>query len=81
MIRVLRPTSVRHFSPCQNQLQSLAKVQYYNHHHYHEALDNLIPADVYFGRAKEVKSRREEAKRRTLRERRRHNRQLMYNSL
>lgn len=48
-----------------------AFVHYYNYQRYHESLDNLTPADVYFGRAEEVKSRREETKERTLRARRR----------
>jgi transposase InsO family protein/transposase-like protein len=56
-------------------------VAYYNHHRYHEALDNLTPADVYFGRAEEVLTRREETKLATLQERRRHNLQLALNSL
>jgi len=46
-------------------------VEYYNHERYHESLGNVTPADVYFGRAKEVQSRREEIKRRTLEARRR----------
>ena len=41
-------------------------VDYYNHQWYHESLGNVTPADVYFGRAKEVQSRREKIKRRTL---------------
>jgi len=41
-------------------------VDYYNHQRYHESLDNVTPADVYFGRAKEVLTRREEIKRQTL---------------
>jgi hypothetical protein len=41
-------------------------VDYYNHQRYHESLDNVTPADVHFGRAKEVQTRRQEIKRRTL---------------
>jgi transposase InsO family protein len=37
-------------------------VTYYNNARYHESWDNLTPADVYFGRAKEVKTRREQIK-------------------
>ena len=29
-------------------------VEHYNHHRYHESLDNLTPADVYFGRGQRV---------------------------
>lgn len=39
-----------------------AFIHTYNYERYHESLDNLTPADVYFGRAEEVKSRREEIK-------------------
>ena len=46
-------------------------VNYYNHERYHESLDNMTPVDVYYGRAEEVKSRREKIKHRTLRERKR----------
>jgi len=35
-----------------------------------EALDNLTPADIFFGRQKEVLSKREEIKTRTLQKRR-----------
>ncbi len=45
-------------------------VTYYNSARYHESLDNLTPADVYFGRAEEVKTRREQIKRVTLEKRR-----------
>ena len=53
-------------------------VAYYNHQRDHESLDNLTPADVYFGRAEEVQRTREETKRRTLQQRRRHNLQLAF---
>jgi putative transposase len=45
-------------------------VQFYNHERCHESLNNLTPADVYFGRAKEVLTRRERIKRRTMQQRR-----------
>jgi putative transposase len=45
-------------------------VAYYNHQRYHESLDNLTPADVYLGRAKEVLTRRDHIKQRTLQQRR-----------
>ena len=53
-----------------------AFVDYYNNQRYHEALDNLSPADVYFGRAEEVKARRAEIKKKTLQERRNINLQM-----
>jgi len=52
-------------------------VDYYNNQRYHESLGNVTPADVYFGRAKEVHSRREEIKRRTLEARRRQHTQTL----
>jgi len=39
---------------------------WYNHEHYHEALGNLRPADVYCGRGEAVLRRRREVKRHTL---------------
>jgi putative transposase len=47
-----------------------AFVDYYNHHRYHESLDNLTPADVYFGRGQRILDMRKEIKRRTLEQRR-----------
>ncbi len=52
-------------------------VDYYNHRRYHESLDNVTPADVYFGRVKEVLTRREEIKRQTLGARRRQHTQSL----
>jgi putative transposase len=56
-------------------------VAYYNHQRYHEALDNLTPADVYSGRDEEVRTRREEIKQRTLQDRRRQHFQMTAVSL
>lgn len=46
-------------------------VEHYNQRRYHESLDNLTPADVYFGRGARILQRREEIKRRTIEHRRR----------
>ncbi len=44
-------------------------VAYYNNERYHESLDNVTPADAYFGRKYEVLSEREKIKKRTMRKR------------
>jgi transposase InsO family protein len=41
-------------------------VDYYNHERYHESLDNLAPADVYYGRGPTILKRREKTKLETL---------------
>jgi transposase InsO family protein len=46
-------------------------VEYYNNCRYHESLDNLTPADVYFGRGQALLERREKIKRKTIEQRRR----------
>ncbi len=48
-------------------------VQYYNHQRVHESLDNLTPADVYYGRDRKIKAARNLVKEQTLRRRRRLN--------
>ena len=44
-------------------------VAYYNNERYHEALDNVTPADVYFGRQYTVLTERSKIKRRTMQRR------------
>ena len=41
-------------------------VDYYNHERYHESLNNLTPADVFYGRGQSILDEREKIKRRTL---------------
>ncbi|WP_137703375.1 IS3 family transposase [Marimonas lutisalis] len=45
-------------------------VDHYNHRRYHESLQNLTPADVYFGRGQTILRKRERIKRRTIETRR-----------
>ncbi len=46
-------------------------VAYYNNERYHESLDNVTPADVYFGRHYALISERAKIKRRTMQRRKR----------
>ncbi len=48
-------------------------IEYYNNHRYHEALNNLTPADVYHGKRREILTRRERIKKKTMIQRRRCN--------
>ena len=45
-------------------------VEHYNHRRYHESLNNLTPADVYFGRGQIILLERERIKRKTIEHRR-----------
>jgi len=45
-------------------------VDHYNHRRYHESLDNLTPADVYFGNGPHIIAMRQEIKRKTIEHRR-----------
>ena len=45
-------------------------IAHYNHHRYHESLENLTPADVYFGRRQEILEGRRRIKRQPLEHRR-----------
>ncbi len=48
----------------QEQLQHF--VNYYNHERYHESLDNLTPADIFYGRGQTILDQREKIKLNTL---------------
>ena len=48
-------------------------IEYYNHRRYHEAIGNVTPADVYYGRREEILRRRTEQKQRTIEQRLRYN--------
>ncbi len=59
-----------YYLPRQLEIEIASFVNYYNNERYHESLNNLTPADIYFGRAKEVLTRRDRIKRQTMQQRR-----------
>jgi len=63
-----------YFFPADLKVQIEAFVDHYNHQRYHESLNNLTPADVYFGRGQTILLQRERIKRKTLETRRLHHR-------
>ncbi len=65
-----------YFLPGDLERQIEAFVEHYNHRRYHESLDNVTPADAYFGRAAAIIEQRERIKRRTIEYRRLQNRKL-----
>jgi putative transposase len=48
-------------------------VDYYNHQRYHESLDNVTPADMFYGRYEEIMDRRASIKQQTLQRRKEEN--------
>ena len=59
-----------YYLPGDLEAQVAAFVERYNHSRAHESLDNLTPADVYFGRGHTILSQRERIKRKTIEQRR-----------
>lgn len=45
-------------------------IDHYNNHRYHESLQNVTPADAYFGRAQSILEKRERIKNKTINQRR-----------
>ena len=63
----------KYYFPWELEREITRFVQYYNNERYHESLGNVTPADVYYGRHREIFTRREQIKRRTLKLRKRYN--------
>jgi transposase InsO family protein len=59
-----------YFLPGDLEAQIAAFVDDYNDRRYHESIDNLTPADVYFGRGPTILAERERIKRQTIAHRR-----------
>jgi len=60
-----------YYLPGDLEARLAAFVDYYNHERYHESLDNLTPADVYFGRGQTILEQRKRIKQKTMATRRR----------
>ena len=65
-----------YFLPGDLEAQIGAFVEHYNHRRYHESLDNVTPADAYFGRAAAIIKQRQRIKRQTIQHRRLQHRKL-----
>ena len=65
-----------YFLPGDLEVQIEAFVEHYNHRRYHESLNNVTPADAYFGRAQTIIRQRERIKRQTIEHRRLQHRKL-----
>ena len=59
-----------YFFPEDMEAQIDTFVDHYNHHRYHESINNLTPADVYFGRGQDILKQRERIKRKMMEKRR-----------
>lgn len=59
-----------HYLPGDLKAQITAFIEHYNYRRYHESLENLTPADVYFGRGQAILRERARIKRNTITQRR-----------
>ena len=59
-----------YYLPGDLERQIEAFVDYYNNQRYHESLNNVTPADVYFGRDKTILRERKRIKKQTIQQRR-----------
>ena len=59
-----------YFLPGDLKRQIKSFVEQYNHERYHESLNNVTPADAYFGRAQSIINRSERIKEKTIERRR-----------
>ena len=65
-----------YYLPGDLEAQIGAFIEHYNHARYHESLDNVTPADAYFGRAADILRERARIKRQTIEHRRLQHRKI-----
>ena len=65
-----------YYLPGDLEAQIGAFIEHYNHARYHESLDNVTPADAYFGRAADILRERARIKRQTIDHRRLQHRKI-----
>jgi putative transposase len=65
-----------YYLPGDLEAQIGAFIEHYNHTRYHESLDNVTPADAYFGRAADILRERARVKRQTIEHRRMQHRKI-----
>jgi putative transposase len=53
---------LQNYDPSELQRAIAECVEYYNNQRYYESLDNVTPADVYFGRDKKILEKRNQLK-------------------
>ena len=70
-----------YYSPSELEERIREWVDYYNNHRYHEAIDNVTPADKYFGLHQEILKNRMKIKTRTIRKRRKINKMIILKNL
>ncbi len=66
-----------YYSPSELERAIAEWVEYYNNQRFHESLKNVTPADVYFGREKEILKKRDKLKEQTLALRRQQHLQIV----
>jgi len=59
-----------YYSPGELEAQIGRFVEFYNNQRYHESLENVTPADVYYGHSARILERRKRIKKETIKRRR-----------
>jgi len=67
--------------PIEDQFSTPIDRDYYNHQRYHEAIDNVTPADKFYGRDLAVLKKRERVRQETMKTRKELNRMAMLEPL